>query len=503
MRPPALGAISGGIRYQLRLFWLHALPMISRPGVERVSMEHGGADGVDDLAVFYSAPGRNDAGRITDADFFQSKFHVAQSSAIDHGFFTDAGRTGTSRPLIARMADTWSSQRVAYPCCRLTFLTNWSWDPSDPLRKLVRDSGHLDPAIFTATSRSAVGKIRDSWQSTTGLDEDLFRQFLGSLRLQVPWGAQWQVDERMRDLMHVAGLLVPPLEHECVALDDLGAHFLETGRTEWTTESLRAALAQEGLYARAEGRRAPVVAVRSFLRFAGLDVPPGTVDIDLADLFEGRLPRSADAWTTMIPERLDQRLHEIARLEQPVELALDCHLSIAWHLGMLLDSKSGVRVALRQKGLDRGTEVWDPKARTGAEDQWDIAAGPGTGAEVVVAVSVTHTIDADVEGSMAHLGLGGARFIHATVRRPGPSAIANGEHAAALASELVAKLREHAPPDRTTHVHVFLAAPVSFAFLLGQRGAILGPTTTYEFDFNASRTYAPGMSSPRPDGHSR
>ena len=502
MRPPALGAISGGVRYQLRLFWLHALGMISSGGIDRVDMEHDEAEGVDDLAVFYSPPGRNHVGRLIDADFFQSKFHVAHNEAIDHKFFTDATRTRTRRPLIARMAETGVQQRVAYPRHRITFLTNWAWDPRDPFRKLIRESGNVDLRLLTSTPRSKLGSIRAALQGATGLDDGRFAEFLESLRFQVPWGAQWQVEERLRDLMDRAGLQVPAPDHECVALEDLGARFLESGRKGWTGTTLRAVLAQEGLFA-PPTRRAPVAAVRSFSRLAGLDMPPGAVDVDLTDLFDGRTPRSAAVWSETIPERLAARLGEVAKLEQPVELALDCHLSVAWHLGTLLDAKSGVRVALRQKGLDRGVEVWNPSGRADGQDEWVLAAVRDGGTELAIAVSITHDIAADVERALPDLGLGSARLVSATVRKPGSDAIADGSHAAVLASELVARLRGHAAAGATTRVHFFMAAPVSFAFLLGQRSAVLGPITAYEFDFNASRTYAPGMSSPRPDGHSR
>lgn len=40
--PPAIGAISAGIRYQIRFFWWQALPMLYSGGVAKVVLEHRG-----------------------------------------------------------------------------------------------------------------------------------------------------------------------------------------------------------------------------------------------------------------------------------------------------------------------------------------------------------------------------------------------------------------------------------------------------------------------------
>jgi hypothetical protein len=87
-----------------------------------------------------------------------------------------------------------------------------------------------------------------------------------------------------------------------------------------------------------------------------------------------------------------------------------------------------------------------------------------------------------------------ATVIHATLPELGPQAAQDGPHARWLADELVRLLSAKAAELRPKHVHLFLACPASLAFLLGQEGRTLGPTTVYEYDFgSASRTYRPGM----------
>ena len=193
---------------------------------------------------------------------------------------------------------------------------------------------------------------------------------------------------------------------------------------------------------------------------------------------------------------MESALDQIAHLVGPVELALDCHLSIAWRLGMFLDSKSGLQVAIRQKRLGLGTEVWTA-ASAPVPATWGISDAAGQAADVVVSVSVTHDVAPDVQRSVAALGLAGARRIDLFVPAVSASAIRDGTHASALADALVAQIRQLVP-DGGHHLHLFMAAPVSFVFLFGQRATALGPTTVYEFDFGNTRAYSPGLSTWRP-----
>lgn len=441
MPQPPLGAISSGIRYQVRLFWLHALRMLVEPEIVRVEMEHDEADAVDDLAVFYGPAGKNDNGSLTDVEFFQAKFHVDNRETIDSSYFIKPQKKA-ARPLILRFAKTWSEQRAVHPQCRLTFFTNWSWNPTDPLFKHVRDDGHIDDEFVSTSSRSDLGKIREQWFGAAGLERDDFNAFVRRLRFQAPWGTG-PVEELLRERMRVANLSLPSLDQESNPLDDLGKRFLESGRTVWDADTLKAILEQDDRFATAPPPpRRPVVSVRSFTRFAGLDLMPGDVDIDLSDLFAGRHPHRPEVWSKDIPERLEARLSEIAKLNQPIELALDCHLSIAWYLGYLLGPKSGLSVMLRQKSIGRGTEIWDTTPTVGTPDEWilgdDVA---GAGHDLAVAVSLTNQTGDDAKRCLVPLGLGDAHFVHLAHPQPGHGAVNDGPHAIALSTTLIERVR--------------------------------------------------------------
>lgn len=494
MSSPALSAAASGIRYQIRFFWLHALPMLTDKGVARVEMEHGKTSGVDDIAVFYTSPGKNDCGEMTDADFFQAKYHVDQRDTIDTSFFTDPTRTNTAESLIKRFADAWSNVRSEYPNCRLTFFTTWQWDSTDPLLACIKESGYLNEDFFSKGINSKVGKARKQLQRASGLDGNDFAIFAKRLRFYVPWPT-FQLEGNMRDRMQIAGLEPPPLEREYNALDGLGSRLLETGRVKWNKEELYDLLKREGLLAKSPLPRHPILSVRSFTRFSGLGLQSGDIDIDLTDLFNGRFPYSSNAWSEQIPARLGQWLSDIAVLQQPIELALDCHLSIAWNLGMLLDSKSGVQTIIRQRSNERGTELWIPTLNTEIVDEWIMEENRDGGKDLVVIASLTHPTKDDVLRSLPSLGLTEARIIHFTHPSPSNNAVRDGSHALSLARSLSSKIRDALSKEPCTRVHLFFSAPVSFAFLLGQNSGVIGPATVYEYDFKGTKTYSRGMSS--------
>jgi len=497
---PPIGAISAGLRYQVRFFWRHAVAMLfPKRTVAKVVVEHRGVGAVDDVVVYYIPPGVNDRGNTVAVDFFQLKFHTAQTGAVDHRAIVDPEWTGTKLAMLRRFSDAWQAIRVDHPAARLSLVTNWPWDPKSPMAPLIRDGGRISDEFFAKGTRSAAGKIRAEWQAACALDDAAFRELVAALRFSTSAVSQEDSESWLRDRCQLAGLVPIGAGLDHSPYDDLGARLIESGRTEHTPESLRTLVEKQGLLESKDPPYRSTLAVKSFARFAHpVAETDGQCVIDLTDLFEGRYAQSPDAWASTIPARLDAALPTVERLHQPVHVALDAHLSIAWYTGHLLGPKSGVRVILRQKNKIKGVELWDvatPRKPDGAEG-WQITAQDGTdgGLEVGVAISVTQPTLTDAARYVRdHLPSVG-RVLHATLPAVGPQAITDGAHARWLADDLIRALAAQFAELRPARVHVFPACPASLAFLLGQETRALGPTTIYEYDFGgASRGYRPGI----------
>jgi hypothetical protein len=498
MTSPPLGAVATGIRYQVRFFWRHALAMLhDQPRVSRVVLEHRGVNAVDDVVVYYSPPGVNDRGTKVSVDFHQVKFHVSMAGAVDHDALIDPTWTGTTKPMLRAFSDAWKDLRDAHPTGRLKLVTNWPWDPASAIAPYIRDGGWLHDGFLSAGRRSNVGKIRMRWQDACALNDADFRAFVASLRFLTSALSLADAEDSLSDKAQLAGLVPIAPGIDWSPYDDLGQRLIESGRTDHTPESLRELVESEGLVATKDPPYRSTFAVRSFQMHAHSPETDGACVVDLTDLFDGRRVRSEDSWTGAIPSRLGGALPEVALLPEPVHVALDAHLSIAWYAGRLLDPKFGKRVVLRQRIRGVGTQIWDVSApvRPEGAEGWTLATEETAtgGAEIAVVISVTHSALADATrfigeslpavGSVVHAALG-----------PGPQAVQDGGHARWLADELIRSLGGVLAKRVPRHIHVFPACPASLAFLLGQESRVLGPSTIYEYDFgHQGRAYRPGM----------
>ena len=178
----------------------------------------------------------------------------------------------------------------------------------------------------------------------------------------------------------------------------------------------------------------------------------------------------------------------MAELGQPVQVALDAHLSIDWYVGYLLDAKSGIPVVLRQHVKGKGIELWEISKPAKPKDSpnWVVEiTKPNDGSDLAVVVSATHNAFTDAVRTINEDLPSVGTIIHSSLALSGPQSISDGAHAAWLANELSATLALKVAEIRPSRVHLFLACPASLAFLLGQEAKCLGPTTVYEFEFGS------------------
>jgi hypothetical protein len=186
------------------------------------------------------------------------------------------------------------------------------------------------------------------------------------------------------------------------------------------------------------------------------------------------------------------------------ELQMDAHSSIAFLAGYYLPSKSGVEVTPTQKTLGSKT-VWDVQPRglpsSARLDGWTVESTPiNSGhSEVAVALSVTHDVREDVRLYVRNHLPGVGRILEFTIASgPSSTAIRDGTHALILAQTVAAELKNRAPTERGSKLHMFVAGPNAFVFFLGQHAHSFGSTLIYEYDFdtNTAGAYTPAIDLP-------
>lgn len=252
--------------------------------------------------------------------------------------------------------------------------------------------------------------------------------------------------------------------------------------------------------------------IRTFLH-AFEDMELETDDLlKLETRFDGRALRPGEGWNDTIAPAVKQFMTSRAQGRRMLRLHIDAHMSVAFFAGHCLDTQAGVGVTVRQRSFWGATD-WplqpDIDERAAETPLWN--GRPirelGTGGEdLLVAVGVSGDALPDVEvyyeqqkeGLLRRAG----RLLAVTIHPfPGTASVRNGGHVFNLVQWLVARIRQEMG-GTDGEVHLFINAPVSFTFALGQQAQLFLPVKVYEFhrERRLPGDYSPGVRIGRPKG---
>ena len=487
-RPSAVGARLQGDDYQIRFFWGAALQLLMTDYVDKVEIEAPDLTVVDDVVVHYRTPRRDALGTFS-LDCCQLKYHVTQNGSFTFEAMLDPAFTRTKLPILRRLYDTYLTMKVRTrkDGFRLRIVSPWGWHPDDPVARCWATEGHLRGEFFQAGRGSQVGKIRTKLASTLGIDDASLADFLTCLRFE--GGATLQsLNATLRDRLQLASLKPLPPDRAHSPYDDLGRKLIQEGIRSITREWLFERLKVEGLVVGPPAGRAQIT-LKSRLEWATKPLETQSAHLDLTGLFGGRFPRDEAVWSTDLPARLVDFLSEntLGSLIQPIEVFFDCHLSIAFAAGSLLNPKSGLQLVPVQKTLGRGFEAWECPPSISGDASWIVDRAyegqHAEEAEVVVMVSVTHEVDREAEAYLTSAGLDSLPRLRV---RPsdaiGPLAVRDAAHGWSLAMTIAPAVRAHLP-RRCRRIHLFYSGPAALAFLIAANSGGLPPIQVYEHDF--------------------
>ncbi|WNG20826.1 SAVED domain-containing protein [Cystobacter fuscus] len=498
-----VGARIEGDIFQGMIFWWNAA-MLLRPSskVVRVTIENDKAAGVDDVSIHYAAPGIDAGGRPCAADYYQVKYHVDRSSEYAADSFCDPSFINATRSLLQRFHDARSRLGDTDGWHRLHLISNWQWSATDNLGPLLRlsDEGALPGRFFTDGPRSALGKIREAWRDHLKLTEDAFEDFARRLRLRVDYLSRRELKESLNERFINVGLRGIPVDKTQNVYDSLTQQLIMNGTNSFDPQTFREFCEREDLLASLPPSGPPVLGIRSFMRCAERMEDECSSFVCVAGNFEGRHIRSAESWQSAVVPDVASFLKNASQSLRSGEnhLLLECHSSVAFLAGYELDRKSGTQVFPVQKGIRKS--VWKPEASTStANSTWATTASATSrgGDDVAVVVSVSRDALADVKAYAEGMPAIGTVVDARPVSGVGQRAVADADHAVALADSLAEVIRTNRPKNGGT-THLFIAAPNALAFFLGQHRGALGKVQLYEFDFEGERggSYSPSISLP-------
>lgn len=489
-----VGARTEGDVYQGLFFWRQAADLL-RPGsmVARVVLEHDDADGVDDVAVFYRAPGVNAGGWLASADYFQLKYHVDNRDAYSSDALIDPSFINAKSSLLQRFHNAYTSLTKQHVGFRLHLASNWRWKDDDKLAGLLREyDGELPPKFFEDGPKGDLGKVRERWRTHLNLDAAAFTSFARTLRLQLDHFGRRDFKAYVYATLEAAGLHTPSADRAACPYESLVQQFLMNGPHSFEQAAFRELCQREGLLIEngLNRSRSLAIGVRSFVRFA--ERLESEVDelVCVSSNFDGRHLAPGGTWdasATQVCSFLGNEDRR-ARLRATESLiALECHGSFALLAGWELSRNAGVNVAPLQKPT---LDAWRPTENSGVDARWvsqTIEKKPDA-EDVAICLSVTHDVRTDVEAYLASANAPPVRRIVLLSPEGGPSpqSIKGPDHAYQLAVALPALLTS-ARPNRPVRAHVFFACPNALMFFIGQQREALGRLALYEFDFGIER----------------
>lgn len=503
----AVAARTFGDDYQARVFWLHACRMFEdRSKVIAVEIEAENIKSLDDVAVYYS--GMFEAEDPINADYYQVKFHVASNGAFTwHGMMDPSFINATSVSLLQRIRNAQVQYAPTGRGARFYVYSPWAVHPDDPLARLVSmTDGHIRWEVLAEGGpKSGMGKIREAWRKHLSLgSEEELKTILSPLRLQQGPTLD-QLGDRLNDKLLNAGMRpVPPgtMNHP---YESLAKKFVQSDRLRFTRDDIERISRSENLWVgrsvlAPEARR---IGVRSFLRFAEHIEDETDELLCLLPHFDGRRVKRPEDWNTIVLPKMICFLLESVKPGGHYLLIMPAHGSIAFAAGWMIDTKSGVDVALIQSGMN-GREIWNAGTWDSSQiihDPFQIESVPvnPSGYEMALAISVTHNTLSDVLlYSQTHLP-NVSRLVHCKVPSVGARAITGAGHAQMLAQQVATFLKtERTVQERTRRLHLFFSAPNGFMFFLGRHGRSFGSCRLYEYEFDQSLPgdYRPSISIP-------
>lgn len=490
-----------GDNYQARIFWENAFNLLlPHSCVVEVTFEADGPKAFDDVIVHYDPPVVRSGPDRVEAEYHQVKWHVQTGGRFGYADFVDPDFIGAkSFSLLERL---FHARRTAPVSAHFTFLTTYRIADGDPLAELISglDKTLLLERLFDGTTdRSRMGAVRRRWREHLKLstDEEL-KQVVRGLRIIDGHRSLDELRSEINIKAQVVGLLSFNAAESDFPYDELARQLKVRRLNSLTREALLQLCRDEGLLVDRTVEPDPFlpIAIRSFLGPAADLVgaaPENT--LLLTDEFRQRYLRDDREWQRDIRPKVEAFLRASVRKASALRLILDAHASIAFLAGTVLDSKSGVRAELVQKGRV-GARIW--RADEGASGPAFTVAEEtiGGGREIAVAIDVSQPATPQaklyVSSRLPEVG----RLISCAMPGgPGQQAIGGGRHAAALAEQLSNHLRVMKAADPDALVHIFPACPNSLLFFLGQVHQGISPCIVYEFDFDrkSHKTYQPSF----------
>ena len=500
----AIAARVNGDHYQGRHFWRHALDLLDPDsGVVSVGFEWKEAKAFDDVVVFYDPPMGQSHAQPISRHLKQIKWQTTRQNRFGYKDLADPSFINANAISLLQRLKT--AVEGGYTGDRFSLVTTARITDDDPLAELISaEDGviKLDRLKVGKTASSRMGKVRMVWRKVLNLetDKELFA-ILGQFAVLDGQPNMEEMREQVTVKAKSVGIHLPTGTTADFRFDSLAEQLIKSDIQRLDGSSLLEFLEQQGISIAPtllSQQRPNTIALQSFDRLS-TDASGLSAEnlLSLLACFEGRYLKDKASWSPQLETGIVAFLVDRLAVSSSLRLILDAHASIAFLAGKTLHLKSGATVEIVQNGR-KGTEIWHATDGSGTSsvDLTSSMRDVGSGPEMAVAISLTRPTGSDaltfVEGQCPAVG----KLIEFSPSLgPQQLSVRGGQHASDLSDSIATKVLQIKSQHQISKCHLFVSAPNSFLFFLGQQAQALGELQMYEFDFDRSQggSYLPSF----------
>jgi hypothetical protein len=496
----AISARRKGDEYQARFAWIQLLKMRTDDFIHSVTFESDEISFVDDVIVVYKPFIKDhNTGDQVNYDFFQCKKHVTEAGSFSVDNLLNPSFINSKNSMLARLLTAYNELKKQNITFRLNIVSNWAWHPDDLLTQHVSE-GRIRNTFFEGKTNSKLGKLRKKFIDHLNVDEKELELFIKVLRFDLG-KTLYDFQEAMQPLLKLSSLKQIDLQTSISIYDDLIWKWFAQDINTFSKSSLQKLLEEEKLTIR-ESILHSEISVQTFRQFARKPDDVLNAHLDLTNYFHDRYILDENDWQTKIYDKVSSFLKDvlIKNLSKPIHIYFDCHLSVSFLIGYLINPKYGIPVVPIHKNYKTGYDLWEIPS-TSTNYNWLHELSNNIYNEVILCVSISNNAKSHLEKYHKNSNISHLPILHVSPEEGiSPNLLRNGEHAWNLAYSL-RNLLNTILPASCSKFHLFISSPTAFSYILGNViGYELKNVQLYEHDFDGIKyenKYYPSFSLPK------
>lgn len=491
-----------GDDYQAMVFWKYVNAMLKPDSeIEQIDYECNDIKSFDDVVIHYKKYPRFH-GRYISTDYIQVKFHMRQSDFFTWGNLIDPQFiNATTNSIMHNILNAYNSLGDKFKACRFIIYSPWDIKQDDALYNLVSnvDYGFETGIIFDGkTSKSNMGQLRKIFCDSLSIDENVLKDLLQQTCIYYGKEKIYDLKENLNKDFLYNNLKQCPNNKDTNPYIDIVRAWNKSGIHEFNKDYIIAQCEKEELIDYHQEKT--IIAFRSFKRYTeGIEQRTEHM-LDLIDYFDGRFLGDKYTWSDVF-NRIDDFVQKNIVYGKEYCIDFEAHLSIAFAVGRILNTKSGIKSIPMQKTIN-GIYTWDfSGSDTSSYDTLHMKSEilTPTGKDIAIAISISNEIYNDVNGYIQNNLHSVNTIYYLKMSKIGNNSIVDGNHAWKLAEQINDIIEKDGLKKKHGTLHIFYSGPVAIMFNLGKLSLSYGKIQLYEYDFQHVRTetYYPSIIFPQ------